>query len=127
MIYAIFYLLYRLNLKARIDNINGRAPMIAPKSKPVIYEELTRKDIDKLTKTMKMSVILTTACEQPNRHLPLAVDTIDCPAVAKRVSKRTGVTETIDKIVILIATILVKFLIVMVFVQNKSGGGKRAI
>lgn len=86
--------------------------MIAPKSKPVVCEELTWNDIDKLTKTMKMSVISAAACEQPSRHLPLAADTIDYPAVAERISNRTGVLEIIDKIVDLVATILVKFLIV---------------
>ena len=86
--------------------------MIAPKSKPVVCEELTWKDIDKLTKTVKMSVISAAACEQPSLHLPLAVDTIDYPAVAERISNRTGVPEIIDKIVDLFATILVKFLIV---------------
>ena len=101
--------------------------MIAPKSKPVVCEELTWNDIDKLTKTMKMSVISAAACEQPSRHLPLAVDTIDYPAVAERISNRTGLPKTIDEIVNFIATKLVKFLIVIVFVQKKSGGGKRII
>jgi hypothetical protein len=61
--------------------------------------------------------------------LPLAVDTINCSAVAKRISKRIGLPETIDKIVDLISTKLVKFHIaVIVFVQKKSGGGgKRTI
>ena len=96
--------------------------MIAPKSKPVVCEELTWNDIDKLTKTLKMSVISAAACEQPSRHLPLAVDTIDYPAVAERISNRTGVPEIIDKIVDLVATILVKFLILIVFVKKKSEG-----
>ncbi len=101
--------------------------MIAPKSKPVVCEELTWKDIDKLAKTMKIAAISAGPSEQVSRYLPLAMDATACPAVAERISKRTGVPETIDKIVNLIATILVEFLIVMVFVQNKSGGGKRAI
>jgi hypothetical protein len=101
--------------------------MIAPMSKPVICEELTWKDVDKLTKTMKMAIISTAACEQPSLHLPLAVDTVDCSEVAKRVLQRTGVPVTIDKIVDLIATILVKFLIVIVFAQKKFGGGERTI
>lgn len=96
--------------------------MIAPKDKPVICEELTWKDVDKLTKTMKMAIISTAACEQPSPHLPLALDTIDCSAIAKRISKRTGAPDTIDKIVDLIAIILVKFLILIVFVKKKSGG-----
>jgi creatinine amidohydrolase/Fe(II)-dependent formamide hydrolase-like protein len=94
--------------------------MIAPKSKPVVCEELTWNDIDKLTKTMKMSVISAAACEQPSRHLPLAVDTIDYPALAERISKRTGVSEIIDKIVDLVATILVKFLIVPLSLFKRS-------
>jgi creatinine amidohydrolase/Fe(II)-dependent formamide hydrolase-like protein len=101
--------------------------MIAPMGKPVICEELTWKDVDKLTKTMKMAITSTAACEQPSPHLPLAVDTVDCSEVAKRVSQRTGVPATIDKIVDLIATILVKFLIVIVFAQKKFGGGERTI
>jgi hypothetical protein len=125
MIYAIFYLLYRVNLKACIDNINSRAHMIAPMGKPVICEELTRKDVDKLTKTMKMAIISTAACEQPRPHLPVAVDIIDCSEIAKRISQRTGLSATIDKIVDLIATKLVKFIIV--FVQRKSGEGEKTI
>jgi Creatinine amidohydrolase len=97
--------------------------MIAPMGKPVIREELTWKDVDKLTKTMKMAIISTAACEQPSPHLPLAVDIIDCSEIATRISQQTGVSVTIDKIVDLIVTILVKFLIVIVFVQKKSGGG----
>jgi hypothetical protein len=102
--------------------------MIAPKGKPVICEELTWKDVEELTKTMKMTVISTAAArEQPSVHLPFALDTIHCSVVAKRISKRTGVPETIDKIVDLIATVLVNFLIVIFFVQKKSGGGRRTV
>jgi hypothetical protein len=99
--------------------------MIAPMGKPVICEELTWKDVDKLTKTMKMAIISTTACEQPSPHLPVAVDMIDCSETARRISQQTGVPATIDKIVDLIATKLVKFIIVIVFVQKKSGEGER--
>ena len=101
--------------------------MIAPMSKPVICEELTWKDVDKLTKTMKMAIISTAACEQSSLHLPLAVDIIDCSELVKRVSHSTGVPLTIDTTVNLIATILVKFLIVIVFAQKKFGGGERTI
>jgi hypothetical protein len=101
--------------------------MIAPMSKPAIYKELTSKNVDKLTKTMKMAIISTAACEQPRLHSPLTVDIIDRSEVAKRDSHRTGVPLTIDKTVDLIATILVKFLIVIVFVQKKFGGGERTI
>lgn len=65
--------------------------MIPHKGRPVLWEELSWKDVDKLTKTMKMVIIPTAACEQHGPHLPLAVDTIDCYEVAKRVSARTGV------------------------------------
>jgi hypothetical protein len=47
---------------------------------------------------------------------------IDCSEIVKRISQPTGAPVTIDKIVDLIATILVKFLILIVFVQKKSGG-----
>jgi hypothetical protein len=102
--------------------------MISPKGKPVICEELTWKDVDKLNETMKMAVNSAEVSKQPRLRLPLAVDTINCSAVAKRISKRIGLLETIDKIVDLISTKLVKFLIVIiVFIQEKSGGGKRTI
>jgi hypothetical protein len=101
--------------------------MIAPTGKPGIHEELTWKDVDKLTKTMKMAILSTAACEQPSPHLPLGMDIIGCSEIAKRISQRTGVPATIDKIVDLIATILVKFLIVIVFVQKKFAGGERTI
>lgn len=65
--------------------------MIPGKGNPILWEELTWKDIDRLTKTMKMAIIPTAACEQHGPHLPLAVDTIDCYEVAKRVSAKTGV------------------------------------
>ena len=65
--------------------------MIPKNGKPVLWEELTWKDVDKLTKTMKMAIIPTAACEQHGPHLPLAVDVIDCYEVAKRVSAKTGV------------------------------------
>lgn len=96
--------------------------MIAPKDKPVICEELTWKDVDKPTNAMKMAIKFTAACEQPSPHLPLAVYIIDCSEIVKRISQPTGAPVTIDKIVDLIATILVNFLILIVFVQKKSGG-----
>jgi hypothetical protein len=96
--------------------------MIAPKDKPVICEELTWKDVDKPTNRMKMAINFTAACEQPSPHLSLAVYIIDCSEIVKRISQPTGAPVTIDKIVDLIATILVKFLILIVFVQKKSGG-----
>lgn len=65
--------------------------MIPLKGRPILWEELTWKDVDKLTRTMKMAIIPTAACEQHGPHLPLSVDTIDCYEVAKRVSERTGV------------------------------------
>ncbi len=40
---------------------------------------------------MKMVIIPIGACEQQGPHLSLAVDTIDCYEVAKRVSAKTGV------------------------------------
>ena len=96
--------------------------MIAPLGKPIISEELTWKDVDKLTKTMKMAILSTAACEQPSPHLPLAVYIIDCSEIVKRISQPTAAPMTIDKIAGLIATILVKFLILIVFIQKKSGG-----
>ena len=108
-------------------NINSRAHMIAPKGNPVICEELAWKDVDTHTKTMKRAINSAEVCEQSSLRLPLGLDKIDCSAVAKRVAKRTGLPETIDKIVNFIATKLVKFLIVSVFVQKKVGGGKRTI
>jgi creatinine amidohydrolase len=65
--------------------------MIPDDGKPILWKELSWKDVDKFTKTMKMAIIPTAACEQHGPHLPLAVDTIDCYEVAKRVSAKTGV------------------------------------
>ena len=65
--------------------------MISASGKPILWEELTWKDVNVLTKTMKMAIIPTAACEQHGPHLPLSVDTIDCYEVAKRVSAKTGV------------------------------------
>jgi creatinine amidohydrolase len=65
--------------------------MIPEKGKPVLWEELSWKDIESLTKTMKMVIMPIGACEQHGPHLPLAVDTIDCYEVAKRVSAKTEV------------------------------------
>ena len=101
--------------------------MIAPKGKPIICEELAWIDVDKLTKAMKMVANSTEVYEQSGLCLLLAVDKIDCSAVAKKIAKRPGLPKTIDEIVNFIATKLVKFLIVIIFVQKKSGGGKRSI
>jgi creatinine amidohydrolase/Fe(II)-dependent formamide hydrolase-like protein len=60
--------------------------MIPDEGKPILWEELSWKDVDKLTKIMKMAIIPTAACEQHGPHLPLSVDTIDCYEVAERVS-----------------------------------------
>jgi creatinine amidohydrolase len=65
--------------------------MIPKPGNPILWEELTWKDIDKLTKRMKMVIIPTAACEQHGPHLPLSVDVIDCYEIAKRVSAKTGV------------------------------------
>lgn len=59
-------------------------------NKAILWEELNWKDTEKLTTTMKMVIIPIGACEQHGPHLPLAVDTIDCYEVAKRVSAKTG-------------------------------------
>jgi creatinine amidohydrolase len=65
--------------------------MIPNVGKPVLWEELSWKDVEKLTKTMNMAIMPTAACEQHGPHLPLSVDAIDCYEVAKRVSAATGV------------------------------------
>lgn len=61
------------------------------KGKPVLWEELSWKDVESISQTMDMVIVPTGACEQHGPHLPLAVDTIDCYEVAKRVSPKTGV------------------------------------
>ena len=61
------------------------------KGKPVLWEELSWKEIENLTKTMDMVIVPVGTCEQHGPHLPLAVDTIDCYEIAKRVSAKTGV------------------------------------
>ncbi len=64
--------------------------LMPEKGKPVLWEELSWKEIDNLTKTMDMVTIPVGACEQHGPHLPLAVDTIECYEIAKRVSAKTG-------------------------------------
>lgn len=65
--------------------------MISHDGKPILLEEMSWKDVDKLTKVMKMAIIPIAACRQHDPHLTIAVDTIDCYEVAKRVSVKTGV------------------------------------
>jgi creatinine amidohydrolase len=59
--------------------------------KPILWEELTWKDIKKLVSSMKMVIIPIGACEQHSPRLPLCVDTVDCYEIAKRVSAKTRV------------------------------------
>ena len=68
--------------------------MIPDEGKPILWEELSLKDVDKLTKTMKMAIIPIAAWEQHSPHLPLGVDTIDCCEVAKRVSAKTRASSS---------------------------------
>ena len=68
--------------------------LMPQKGKPVLWEELSWKEIENLTKTMDMVIVPVGACEQHGPHLPLAVDTIDCYEIAKRVSAKTGVAVT---------------------------------
>ena len=48
------------------------------KGKPVLWEELSWKDVESTSQTMDMVIVPTGAREQHGPHLPLAVDTIDC-------------------------------------------------
>jgi len=65
---------------------------MSEKGKPVLWEELSWKDVESISQTMEMVIVPTGACEQHGPHLPSAVDTIDCYEVAKkRVSAKTGV------------------------------------
>ena len=60
--------------------------------KPILWEELSSKALEELTNNgMNMVIVPVGACEQHGPHLPLAVDTMDCYEIAKRVSARTGV------------------------------------
>jgi creatinine amidohydrolase len=61
------------------------------KNNAILWDDLSWKDIQKLTQGMKMVIIPIGACEQHGPHLPLSVDTIDCYEVAKRVSAKTRV------------------------------------
>ena len=65
--------------------------MIPPTGKPLLWEEMTWKEVEEYTKKMKMVILPTAATEQHGPHLPLAVDTIDCYEVAKRISAQTGI------------------------------------
>ncbi len=65
--------------------------MIPSKGKPILWDELSWKDVEEITKNIKMVILPIGACEQHGPHLPLGVDTIDCYEIAKRVSAKTGV------------------------------------
>ena len=60
-------------------------------TKPILWEELSWKGIEKLTQHMNMVIVPVGACEQHGPHLPLAVDTIDCYEIARRVSAKIQV------------------------------------
>jgi hypothetical protein len=40
--------------------------MIPDEGKPILWKELSRKEVDKLTKTVKMAIIPTAACGSSN-------------------------------------------------------------
>ncbi|HEY6535475.1 MAG TPA: creatininase family protein [Candidatus Nitrosocosmicus sp.] len=65
--------------------------MIPNEGKPILWDELSWKDVEEITKNIKMVIFPIGACEQHGPHLPLGVDTIDCYEIAKRVSAKTGV------------------------------------
>ena len=52
--------------------------LMLEKGKPVLWEELSWKDVESTSQTMDMVIVPTGAREQHGPHLPLAVDTIDC-------------------------------------------------
>jgi Creatinine amidohydrolase len=88
MIYTNLFGLYSLDLKTGDPTyyLGNEYRMIPNVGKPILWEEMSWKDVEKLTKSMKMAIIPTAACEQHGPHLPLSVDAIDCYEVAKRVS-----------------------------------------
>jgi creatinine amidohydrolase len=65
--------------------------MIPEKGKPILWEEMTWMEVEQFVKKMDMAILPTAATEQHGPHLPLAVDTIDCYEVAKRISARLGI------------------------------------
>jgi creatinine amidohydrolase/Fe(II)-dependent formamide hydrolase-like protein len=67
--------------------------MIPEKGKPILWEEMSWTEVEELVKTMDMVILPTAATEQHGPHLPLAVDTIDCYEVAKRISARLGIPD----------------------------------
>lgn len=64
---------------------------MSKENKPILWDELSWKEIQRITEYMKMAIIPIGATEQQGPHLPLAVDTIDCYEIAKRVSAKTQV------------------------------------
>lgn len=60
-------------------------------NKPVLWEELTWKEIDELRKKLDMVILPIGSTEQHGPHLPLNVDILVPYEVAKRVSAETGV------------------------------------
>jgi creatinine amidohydrolase len=58
---------------------------------PVLWDELTWPEVERLTETMKAAMMPVGATEQHGPHLPLSVDTIQVEEVCRRASARTGV------------------------------------
>ena len=65
--------------------------MIPVKGQAILWEEMTWMEVEEFVKKMDMVILPTAATEQHGPHLPLAVDTIDCYEVAKRISARLGI------------------------------------
>ncbi len=65
--------------------------MIPVKGQAILWEEMTWKEVEEFVKKMDMVILPTAATEQHGPHLPLAVDTIDCYEVAKRISARLSI------------------------------------
>jgi len=65
--------------------------MIPAKGHAILWEEMTWKEVEEFVKKMDMVILPTAATEQHGPHLPLAVDTLDCYEVAKRISARLGI------------------------------------
>jgi len=65
--------------------------LVLKRDGPILWEELSWKDIEELTRETKMAILPVAATEQHGPHLPLCVDTLEGYEIAKRISSRTRI------------------------------------
>jgi creatinine amidohydrolase len=76
---------------SNMSDVNALAAELGGSGEPVAWEELTWAEAGTTAGRIDAVIIPVGAIEQHGPHLPLAVDTLICEAVARSVSAATGV------------------------------------